>query len=81
VLDRWNVQTVFIPVDASGNVVLERSRHWTRVYEDLDWAIWVRATPVNQEAIGRAQALPRPAPWRQIVKLFPTAPAPPAAKQ
>jgi hypothetical protein len=81
VLDRWGVQTAFLPVDALGNAALERSGRWTRVYEDLDWAIWVRSTPANQEAIDRAQAMPRPAPWRQIARLIPGEPGPPAARQ
>ena len=68
VLDRWGVQTVFIPTDAEGNRALLVSGAWERVYEDYQINLWVRRTAGNESAIRRAQSLPRPTPWRTLLR-------------
>lgn len=62
VLDRWNVQTIFIPNDARVNPLLARGNAWVRVWEDYEFNIWVRNTPANQAVIQNALAIPRKLP-------------------
>jgi hypothetical protein len=65
VLDRWNVQTVFIPSDAYGTVRLAKGG-WQKVYEDYGFSIWVRDIPENAAVIARAKELDRPSPWLAV---------------
>lgn len=56
VLDKWKVQTIFLPAEAPVSTLLARGG-WTRVWEDYEFNIWVRATKENQGAIERARAI------------------------
>ncbi|HOE95746.1 MAG TPA: hypothetical protein PLS90_03910 [Candidatus Sumerlaeota bacterium] len=67
VLDRWGVQTVFVPVESEVNARLEEAG-WARVWEDFSFAIWVRPTAENQPIIERAKTLPRPNPWLAVAE-------------
>ena len=67
VLDRWDAQTLLLPSEARVNAALSADG-WVRVWEDLQWRIWVRDRAANQVAIARARALPRPDPWLKILQ-------------
>jgi hypothetical protein len=68
-LDHWNVQTLFLPVDAPVNAKLNTVGGWVRVYEDFEWLLWVRDTPQNRPSIERALSLPKPRPWLEAINV------------
>lgn len=57
VLDRYGVQTLFLPAGADVNRELAQSNEWVNVWADRKFTIWVRKTPANQPAIARANQL------------------------
>lgn len=60
VLDRYGVQTLFLPKDAEVNRELARDANWANVWAAYKYTIWVRNTPANQPAIARAKAFGPP---------------------
>ena len=65
VLDRWEVQTLFVESGEVINALLPDDA-WKLVFEDYAYKIWVRNTPANQTAIDRALALPLGRPFEAI---------------
>lgn len=71
VLDQWDVQTVFVPVEKKINLRLEASPDWTRVWEDYAFSLWVRDTPANRAVIDKAAKMGKPNPWLEILWMPP----------
>jgi hypothetical protein len=69
VLDQYDSQTLFLPVEAPVNAKLWADGGWTRVYEDFSFAIWVRNSPQNAAIIEKALSLPAPRPWIEPLPL------------
>ncbi len=61
VLDSWEVQTVFVPIEARLNMRLAAGG-WAMVWAGPRFVIWVRDTPENRPAIDRAMRLERQTP-------------------
>ncbi len=59
VLDRWDIQTMMIPVTWRVNALL-KDHDWIRVWSGLQFNIWVRNTAGNQPVINHAARLSLP---------------------
>lgn len=50
-LEKWRVNTVFIPVDAPVRDRLAANSEWRELYNDGDWSIWTRNSPFTDTPI------------------------------